>query len=67
MFGAGMPILFPIGLLGLCILYCTNHVTLAYLCKTPPVYDEKMNMTTILLLQMAPLLYVTVGAWVFSN
>ena len=67
LFGSGLPILFPIGLFRLVVLYVTNRFTLAYLCRAPPVYDEKMNMTTIKLLKMAPLLYVCVGAWIFSN
>lgn len=67
MFGSGLPILFPIALFGLIILNGTNRVTLAYLCKQPPVYDEKMNLTTIRLLALAPWLYVGVGAWVYSN
>ena len=67
LFGSGLPILFPIGLFGLVVLYVTNRFSLAYLCRAPPVYDEKMNMTTIKLLKMAPLLYVCVGAWIFSN
>lgn len=67
LFGSGLPILFPIALFGMVVLYVTNRFTLAYLCRAPPVYDEKMNMTTIKLLKVAPILYVCVGAWVFSN
>jgi hypothetical protein len=67
LFGSGLPILFPIALFGLVLLYITNRLTLAYLCKAPPVYDEKMNLTTIKLLKIAPMLYVSVGAWVYSN
>ena len=67
LFGSGLPILFPIAFFGLVVLYVTNRVMLAYLCRRPPSYDEKMNETTITLLNFAPWLYVTVGAWVYSN
>lgn len=40
---------------------------MAYYAKRPPVYDEKMNTTTVKMLGFAPILYVCVGAWVYSN
>ncbi len=67
MFGPGLPILFPIGLFGLIMLYVTDRVSLAYLNRQPPVYDLKMNDTTIGMLKFAPILYMLVGSWVYSN
>ena len=67
LFGSGLPILFPIALFGLIVLYTTNRLSLAYLCRQPPSYDEKMNSTTVSLLSFAPFLYVIMGAWVYSN
>ena len=67
LFAPGMPILFPIALLGMIILYSTNRVCLAYFNRRPPVYDSKMNNTVLKLLGFAPILYVMTGAWVYSN
>ncbi len=67
LFAPGMPILFPIALLGMVVLYTTNRLSLAYYNKRPPVYDYKMTETTIRLLGFAPFLYVGIGAWLFSN
>jgi len=67
LFGPGLPILFPIALFGLIVLYTTNRLSLAYLCRQPPTYDEKMNSTTVSLLRVPPFLYVVMGAWVYSN
>ena len=67
LFGPGIPILFPIALIGMINLYTTNQVMLAYVCKRPPTYDESMTITTIRLLKLAPLLYALMGAWLFSN
>ena len=67
LFAPGLPILFPIALLGMIILYSTNRVCLAYFNRRPPVYDSKMNNTVLKLLGFAPLLYVATGAWVYSN
>ena len=67
LFGPALPILFPIALLGVSILYATNRLTVAYWHRRPPVYDAKMNEITIELLGAAPLLYACVGAWIYSN
>jgi len=47
LYGPGLPVLFPIALFGMIILYITNRVMLAYFHRRPPVYDSKMNTTTI--------------------
>ena len=39
LFAPGLPILFPIALFGMILLYATNRVTLAYYNRRPPVYD----------------------------
>ena len=67
LFAAGLPILFPIAAFGMIVLYITNRLSLAYWNKRPPVYDYKLNETTIQMLSFAPVLYICVGAWVYSN
>ena len=67
LFAPGMPILFPIALFGMVVLYITNRIQLAYWHRRPPIYDQKMNETTIGMLSVAPALYLLSGAWVFSN
>ena len=67
LFAPGLPILFPIGLLALIILYVNGRLQLAYYCRRPPVYDERMNETSIRLLGFAPLLYCSMAVFVYSN
>jgi hypothetical protein len=67
LYGPGLPVLFPIALFGMIILYITNRVMLAYFHRRPPIYDYKMNTTTIKMLGFAPILYVCMGAWLYSN
>ena len=67
LFAPGMPILFPIALLGMIVQYSTNRVQLAYLRHRPPVYDNKMNTSAIIVLENAPVFYVLMGAWLYSN
>lgn len=67
LFAPGMPILFPIALLAMIILYMSNQMMLAKVCKRPPAYDESMTKVTLKLLKVAPLLYALMGAWLYSN
>lgn len=66
-YGPAMPILFPMALLSLVILYSCERLQVAYFYKKPPLYDQTINTYTINLLFTAPLLYSGMGAWVFSN
>jgi len=67
MYGAGLPILFPIALLGLFILYFTERLLVAYSYRQPPQFDEKLNKSTIEILKGAPVLYFMFGFWMFGN
>ena len=67
LFAPGLPILFPIALIYMIVLYTTDRLTLAYWWRRPPVFDEKMNATTIRLLGIAPLLYCCMAAWLYNN
>lgn len=63
----GMPILFFVGLFGMVIVYVGDRLALAYWHKRPPVYNDDMNYMTISLMMHAPLLYIIVGSWLYSN
>ena len=67
LFGPGMPILFPIALMGLLIQYSSDQYMLAKQLRKPPVYDESMTKITVEVLKLAPFLYAMMGAWLFSN
>lgn len=66
-FAPGLPVLFPIGLLAMIVLYVNGRLQLAYYNRRPPVYDERMNETSIRLLGFAPLLYAGMAVAVYSN
>ena len=66
-FGPILPILFPIGLLSLIILYVLERLLLAYSYRRPPMFDVTINRTTIELLTYAPIIYLLSGAWNYSN
>jgi hypothetical protein len=67
LFAPGIPILFPIAMVGLLIQYTSDQYMLARAYKKPPVYDESMTKTALFVLKLAPFLYAIMGAWLFSN
>ena len=67
MFGAGIPILFFQALAALIVLYICERLTLAYSCIPPPMFDQTLNRLAIKILMFAPLLYFSVGFWMFDS
>jgi hypothetical protein len=43
MYGFGIPILFPVAVISLIILYFVEKTMLYYSYRIPPMYDEKMS------------------------
>lgn len=67
LFGAGMPILFPIATCSLIVLYYMERLLLAYSYRKPPMFDQTLNRLAIKLLLFAPLLYFSFGFWMYNN
>jgi hypothetical protein len=60
MYGFGLPILFPIAILAMFILYMVEKTMLYYAYKMPPEM-------VIRIMQLAPLFYVMFGYWMCSS
>lgn len=67
MYGPGMPILFPMVTMTIVVLYIMERLLVAYSYKEPPTYDEKINKSALNMLMSAPLLYMGIGYWMYSN
>jgi len=67
MFGAGMPILFPIAFIALTIFYVMEKYLLKSYYQKPPMLDHSLNEMAIKLLMIAPILYCAFGFWMFNN
>ena len=67
MFAPGIPVLFLISLWGLVLLYFVNRANLAYFSQRPKDHNKKVLFTALRLMRVGPFLYVTMGAWVYSN
>jgi len=67
MFGAGIPILFPIAAMAIFVLYFVEVYMIYYIYKEPPSYDEKLNNSVLSNMNYAPMLLLGFGYWMLSN
>jgi hypothetical protein len=67
MFGPGMPILFPVAMSSLFVIYFLENYMLYYVFKNPPAYDEVLNDRVLANLAFAPIFMLGFGYWMFSN
>jgi hypothetical protein len=47
MFGAGIPLLFPIALLSFIVIYILERILVAYYYRAPSMMDDKLSRTAI--------------------
>ena len=67
MFGAGLPLLFPIAAASLSVLFCLEKFMLYYIYKQPPVYDERLNNSVLSNLVFTPFFLLGFGYWMLTN
>ena len=67
MFGAGMPILFPITFFVLLVFYFMEKIMIIWYYKEPKMTDDALNSKSIKWLMFAPILYCAIGFWMFKN
>ena len=67
MYGLALPLLFPIALLSMFVIYTVEKLMLTYFYRKPPMFDEKMNTAAISVLKWAPFFLVAFNFWSFSN
>jgi len=67
LYGAGMPLLFPVCLVHLVIFYCVERYCVAYWAPLPPSLDEKLTMNAIGWMRLGPILFLLNGFWMLSQ
>ena len=67
LYGAGMPILFPLAFIAIVVQYTLERLLIAYCYIQPPMIDSSLNQTTIYMLSVSPIIYAFASAWIFSN
>ena len=66
-FGPGIPVLIQIATAGLIWNYLSERIRMAYSYVKPPTYDSRLSQDTLTFLNYAPILYVIMSIWLFSN
>ena len=56
--GIAMPLLFPITMIGLIIVYVQEKMLFVWYYRKPPMYDSKLNDQAIKMLKFAPIFMV---------
>ena len=67
MYGLGLPILFPVAVVGFFVLLVVEKAMLYYSYRAPPMYDDRLNKSVLHHMTYAPLLFLGFGYWMFSN
>jgi hypothetical protein len=67
MYGYAVPMLFPLAIVQLGVIYVLEILLLYYYYKRPPMYDADMSNQCMTLLFYAPLFYFSFGYWYASN
>lgn len=67
LYGTALPILYPIALLSMCVLYVAERAQVFYFYKQPPALDEKLTMSTLKIMMLGPLLYMFINYMYLGN
>ena len=67
LFGPGIPILFPIGLVCLCINYFVDRHSIARLNRRPSNLREEILQVNLNDLLYSPIFYTGFGFWMYGN
>lgn len=67
LYGLMLPILFPITLFGLIIMYINERLQLAYNHPKPPMYGVELNNKVLFILKQAPIGMMLFAYWALGN
>jgi hypothetical protein len=67
MFGAGIPILYPIAYFSYFVFYVVEKLLMAYSYREPPLFDQNLNKKALQLIKWAPLFNCAITFWMFGN
>ena len=66
-YGFGLPVLFPLTLVFLCITYCAHKLFIVYWYRKPPMYDDTLNKICLYYIKYGALLYALISYWQLTN
>jgi len=66
-YGAAMPLLYPIACLALLVLYINERLLVCYYYREPPAFDESLTLKCLQYLSYVTLLSLPVNFWMLGN
>ena len=66
-FGIGMPILYPLAIFNLSVIYLVERYVLAYHYRVPPTMDDRMVKNAMKILSFTPMLFLANAYWMLTN
>ena len=66
-FGIAMPVLFPLAILNLSVIYLVERFVIARFYRLPPIMDDKLVKKALEVLRFAPIMMLMNGFWILSN
>lgn len=67
MYGFGIPLLYPIAVYAMVVLYLSEKALLYYSYRQPPAYDERLSNMVARTLMIAPVFGLFFGYWMLSS
>ena len=67
MYGAALPLLYPIAMFSFAVLYVQDITLLVYFAEAPPSYDNDLNTRFISIIQKSPILLLGMAFWQLTN
>jgi hypothetical protein len=67
MYGFGQPLQFPIAAFNLLNQYMCERFTVAYYMKLPPILDNRLMKSGLMILQLAPILFLMQAFWMVGQ
>ena len=67
MFGASMPILYPIAFFAIATVYIADRLAICYFYREPPHYDEKVTLRTLKYIKVMVVFSLPFAYWQLSN
>jgi hypothetical protein len=67
LFGGSMPMLFAIAMLAIAVQYFMDRLALTYFYRLPPKFGEQLNITSLKLMSVAPVIGLCILLWQYTN
>ena len=67
MYGVALPILFPLTLVQIALIYILDKILIVFYMKKPDKNDGSLNKSAVFYLKFGAILYACIGYWILTN